>query len=108
MWIVSIKPESAADRLTFREQLVRRFVQMPLGALSIWQMSNQLSGKLVNVDAFEVVKLLSLEVEDSRTKDDRYVDATAVEYFSVHGWPPLRWPTLGAPISCASRSPIAR
>jgi hypothetical protein len=46
-------------------------------------MSNQLSGKLVNVDAFEVVELLSLETEDNRTKDDRYVDATAVEYFSV-------------------------
>ena len=76
-----IKPESAADRLTFQEQLVGRFVQMSLGALSIWQMSNQLSGKLVDVDAFEVVELLSLEIEDSRTKDDRYVDATAVEYF---------------------------
>ena len=50
-------------------------------------MSNQLSGKLVNVDAFEVVELLSLGIEDSRAKDDRYVDATAVEYFSVHDWP---------------------
>lgn len=94
-WMAPIKPESAADRLTFREQLVGRFVQMPLGALSIWQMSNQLSGKLVNIDAFEVVKLLSLQIEDSRTKDDRYMDATAVEYFSVHGWPPLRWPHPG-------------
>jgi hypothetical protein len=82
---------------------------MPLGALSICQMSNQLSGKLVNVDAFEVVELLSLEIEDSRAKDDRYVDATAVEYFSVHDWPLPRWPpAMGAPTSCASRSPIAR
>src|ERR1700688_1286580 len=71
----------SADRLTFREQPVGRFVQMPLGALSICEMSNQLSGKLVNVDAFEVVELLSLETEDSRATDDRYVDATAVEYF---------------------------
>jgi len=103
--VAPIKPESAADRLTFREQLVGRFVQMPLGALSIWQMSNQLSGKLVNIDAFEVVELLSLEIEDSRTKDDRYVDATAVEYFSVHGWPPLRWTHHGRPDKL--RSPIA-
>ena len=50
-------------------------------------MSNQLSG---NVDAFQVVELLSLEIEDSQAKDDRYVDATAVEYFSVHDWPPPR------------------
>ena len=70
---------------------------MPLGVLRIWQMSNQLSGKLVNVDAFEVVELLSLEIEDSRTKDDRYVDATAAEYFSVHCWPPLRRPHPGRP-----------
>jgi hypothetical protein len=103
--VAPIKPESAADRLTFQEQLVGRFVQMSLGALSIWQMSNQLSGKLVDVDAFEVVELLSLEIEDSRTKDDRYVDATAVEYFSVHGWPPLRWPHPRRPDKL--RSPIA-
>ena len=83
--------------LTFREQLVGGFVQMPLGALSIWQVSNQLSGKLVNVHASEVIDLLSLEIEDGRAKDDRYVDATAIEYFSVHGWPPLRWPHAGRP-----------
>jgi hypothetical protein len=47
--------------------------------------SNQLSGKLVNVHASEVIDLLSLEIEDGRPKDDRYVDAMAVEYFSVHG-----------------------
>jgi hypothetical protein len=55
---------------------------MPLGALSICQVSNQLSGKLVNVHASEVIDLLSLEIEDGPAKDDRYVDATAVEYFS--------------------------
>src|SRR6202163_1981336 len=93
----AIKPKSAANRLTLREQLVGRFVQMPLGALSICQMSNQLSGKLVNVDAFEVVELLSLEIEDSGATDDRYLDATAVEYFSVHDWPPLRWRRPGRP-----------
>jgi hypothetical protein len=32
------------------------------------------------------------------------VDATAVEYFSVHGWPPLRWPHPGRPDKL--RSPI--
>ena len=80
-------------RLTFREQLVGGFVQMPLGALSIWQVSNQLSGRLVNVHASQVVDLLSLEIEDGRPKDDRYVDTTAVEYFSVHDLPPIE----GAP-----------
>src|SRR6202022_1200171 len=78
--------------LTFREQLVGRFVQMPLGALRICQVSNQLSGKLVNAHASEVIELLSLEVEDNRAKDDRYEDATAVEYFSVHDLPPYRGP----------------
>src|ERR1700730_13857196 len=71
----AIKPNSAANRLTFREQLVGRFVQMPLGALSICQMSNQLAGKPVNVHASEVIEILSLEIEDGRAKDDRYVDA---------------------------------
>ena len=52
-------------------------------------MSNQLSGKLVNVGAFEVVELLSRGIEDSRANDDRDVDAAAVEYFSVHDWPPI-------------------
>src|ERR1700737_923870 len=80
-------------RLTFREQLVGGFVQMPLGALSICQVSNQLCGKLVNVHASEVIDLLSLEIENGRPKDDRYVDATAVEYFSVHDLPPIE----GAP-----------
>ena len=55
-----------------------------LGAVSICQVPNQLSGKLVNVRASEVIELLSLEIEDGRAKDDRYVDTTAVEYFSVH------------------------
>src|SRR3984893_5208999 len=83
-------------RLTFREQLVGGFVQMPLGALSIWQVSNQLSGKLVNVHASEVIDLLSLEIEDGRPKDRRYADATAVEYFSVHDLPPIGGPAASA------------
>src|ERR1700737_2148991 len=97
----AIKPNSAANRLTFREQLVGRFVQMPLGALSICQMSNQLAGKPVNVHASEVIELLSLEIEDGRAKDDRYVDAPAVEYFSVHDLPPIGGPAASA---CASGS----
>src|ERR1700737_4881253 len=87
--------------LTFREQLVGGFVQMPLGALSIWQVSNQLSGKLVNVHASEVIDLLSIEIEDGRPKDRRYADATAVEYFSVHDLPPIGGPAASA---CASGS----
>jgi hypothetical protein len=62
---------------------------MPLGALSICQVSNQLSGKLVNVHASEVIDLLSLEIEDGRATDDRYLDATPGEYFSVHDLPPI-------------------
>ena len=78
---------------------------MPLGALSICQVSNQLSGKLVNVHASEVIDLLSLEIEDGRPKDDRYVDATAVEYFSVHDLPPIEG-TRGK--GCACWAAIAR
>src|SRR6202790_4212073 len=96
-------PSSQISRacLTFREQLVGGFVQMPLGALSIWQVSNQLSGKLVNVHASEVIDLLSLEIEDGRPKDRRYADAAAVEYFSVHDLPPIGGPAASA---CASGS----
>ena len=92
-------------RLTFREQLVGGFFQMPLGALSICQVSNQLSGKLVNVHASEVIDLLSLEIEDGPAKDDRYVDATAVEYFSVHDLPPIEGPCGKG---CACWAAIAR
>src|ERR1700730_7042407 len=74
---------------------------MPLGAVSICQVSNQLSGKLVNVHASEVIELLSLEIEDGRAKDDRYLDTTAVEYFSVHDLPPIGGPAASA---CASGS----
>ena len=70
-------------------------------------MSNQLSGKPVNVDAFEVVELLSLEIEDSRTKDDRYMDARLLNIFPSTAGLRCVGPTLGAPISCASRSPLA-
>jgi hypothetical protein len=78
---------------------------MPLGALSICQVSNQLSGKLVNVHASEVIDLLSLEIEDGPAKDDRYVDATAVEYFSVHDLPPIEGPCGKG---CACWAAIAR
>src|ERR1700688_285812 len=95
----------SADRLTFREQPVGRFVQMPLGA-GIWQMSNQLSGKLVNVAAFEVVELLSLGIEDSRTNDDRYKGATTIEYIAIHDRPPVEVPHYGK--GCAYWVTIAR
>ena len=72
---------------------------MPRGVLSIWQMSNQLSGKFVNVDAFEVVEPLSREIEDSRANDDGDVDAAAVEYFAVHDWPPI--------VTCEDRQKVA-
>jgi len=78
---------------------------MPLGALRICQVPNQLSGKLVNVHASEVIDLLSLEIEDGRAKDDRYVDATAVEYFSVHDLPPIEGPRGKG---CACWAAIAR
>ena len=51
---------------------------MLLGAASIREMAHQLTGKPVNVDTFEVVEPLSLEIEDSRANDNRYEDATAV------------------------------
>src|ERR1700716_1205612 len=87
---------------------------MPLGALSICQVSNQLSGKLVNVHASEVIDLLSLEIEDGRPKDDRYADATAVEYFPVHDLPPIEgprgkgcacWPAIARQIALGAISP---
>src|SRR5258708_11661247 len=46
----------------------------------------------VEMLAYKVVKLLSLEVEDIRAKDDRYEDAATVEYFSVHDLPPIEGP----------------
>jgi hypothetical protein len=78
---------------------------MPRGALSICQVSNQFPGKLVNVHVSEVINLLSLEIEDGRPKDDRYVDAAAVEYFSAHDQPPIEGPRGRG---CACWAAIAR
>jgi hypothetical protein len=50
-------------------------------------MSNQLSGRPVNVDASKVVKLISLEVQDNRTPNDPDMHAATVEDLSVHGIP---------------------
>jgi hypothetical protein len=76
-------------RLTLRKsgggkQLVRRFVQVLIRAERGRQMSNQLSGKLVNVDAPEIVKFFAPRTENRRATDDRYVDALAIEDISVH------------------------
>ena len=56
-------------------------------------MTDQFTREFVDVGTFGVVELLSLEIENGRAKDDRYVDATTVEYFSVHDQPAYR----GAP-----------
>jgi hypothetical protein len=60
---------------------------MLIGGTRVREMSDQLTGKLVNVDASQVVELVSLEVEDSRSTDNRDVNATAVEDLSVHHFP---------------------
>lgn len=78
----------------FNEKLVSRFVQTPFGAAGICrEVTDQFTREFVDVDTFEVVELLSLEIENGWAKDDRYVDAATVEYFSVHDQPAYR----GAP-----------
>ena len=58
------------------------------------QVSDQISGRSVKAYALEVVELLSLEIEDLPTDHLANMKAIAVEYVSVHGWPPLRWWSL--------------
>ena len=60
-------------------------------------MADEVAGEPVNVDAFEVKELLSLEIEDRRTDYSGNMDALAIEDVSVHDWPPLRWPPPSAP-----------
>src|SRR5260370_7027955 len=60
---------------------------MLVGGPRVREMSDQLTGKLVNVDASQIVELLSLEVEDCRATDNRDTSATAVEDVSVHHFP---------------------
>lgn len=72
------------------KKIVRRFVQTPFGTAGVCrEVTDQFTREFVHVGSFEVIDLLSLEIEDGRAKDDRYVDATAVEYFSVHDLPPV-------------------
>jgi hypothetical protein len=47
-------------------------------------MSNQLSGKPVNVGAPEIVKFFASETENRRTDDSRYANTSAIEDISVH------------------------
>jgi len=47
-------------------------------------MADEFAGEPVNVDALEVVELLSFEVEDSLTTDDRDMSAAAIEDVPVH------------------------
>jgi hypothetical protein len=73
------------------KKLVSRFVQTPFGTAGICrEVTDQFTREFVDVGTFEVVELLSLEIENDRAKDDRYVDATTVEYFSVHDQPAYR------------------
>jgi hypothetical protein len=65
--------------------------QMFVRALRARQMSNQIPGRPVKVHAFEVVNLLSLEIEDFPADYLANMEAIAVEDISVHGWPPLSW-----------------
>jgi len=79
---------------------------MLFGSVRAREMANELSGKLVNVAAFEVVELLSLGIEDSRTNDDRYEGATTIEYIAIHDRPPIEVPHYGK--GCAYWVTIAR
>src|ERR1039458_3814548 len=93
------------------KKLVRRFVQTPFRTAGVCrEVTDQFTREFVHVGSFEVIDLLSLEIEDGRAKDDRYVDATAVKYFSVHNGLPLRWPPPWAPrqIALTARSVASR
>src|SRR5258706_15964175 len=80
----SPRPESLAfrqisrPRLTFREQLVGRFVQTLLLAASIRQMTNWVAIQLVNVRTLKIVKLSTFEAKDRVAPDHADMDAFAV------------------------------
>ena len=71
-------------------------------------MADEVAGEPVNVDAFEVKELLSLEIEDRRTDYSGNMDALAIEDVSVHDWPPLGLPPLWTPrqVALTARSVI--
>src|SRR5258707_2077901 len=92
-------------RLTFREQLVGRFVQTLLLTARIRQMTNQVAIQLVNVRTLKIVKLLTFEAEDRVTRNHADMDAFAVEYIAVHDRPPIEVPHAKG---CACWAAIAR
>jgi hypothetical protein len=91
--------------LTFREQVVGRFVQTLLLTARIRQMSNQVAIQLVNVRPLKIVKLLTFEAEDRVARDHADMDAFAVEYIAVHDRPPIEAPHGKG---CACRVAIVR
>src|SRR6202051_3844794 len=92
------RPEGSAfrqisgPRLTFREQLVGRFVQTLLLAVRIQQMTNQVAIQLVNARTLKIVKLLTFKAEDRVVQDHADMNAFAVDYIAVHDRPPLEAP----------------
>jgi hypothetical protein len=79
------------------KKLVSRFVQTPFGTAGIWrEVTDQFTREFVDVGTFEVIELLAPKVENWRTNHHADVDATTVEYISVHDLPPIARGPRGA------------
>src|SRR6266516_130920 len=67
-------------------------------------MADQLAGKSIDVDPFQLIKFSALEVEDGRAVHHRNVGAIAIENIAAHDRPPGE----ASEPSCACWTQIAR
>jgi hypothetical protein len=68
-----------------REEPIGRFVKTLVRRECIRQMSNQLTGRPVDLAALEIIDFLSAGRQNGRAADDRHMLAVAVVNISVHG-----------------------
>lgn len=66
------------------EQAVARFIEPLDRATRVIQMTNQFSGRPVDVDPFEIIQFRTTTVENFSTHHNADVNTIAVEYIAVH------------------------
>ena len=77
-------PRPAALRIRCGEQSIGGTVKPLLRSSLITEMTDQLTGRAVDIDPFEIVKLVAAGIENLRADHDADEDALAVEYVVAH------------------------
>src|ERR1700756_3364207 len=75
-------------RYSIREQSIGGTVKPLVRTSRVTEMTDQFTGRAVDVDPFEIIKLLAGRIENLRADHDADEHALTVEYVAAHGRPP--------------------